>query len=76
MTVENLAAGIVAMVVMFFVFTLVLLIPSLILMWAWNVFMPSMFGLPEVTFLQALALSVLLSFVKSVVSITFRKTKA
>lgn len=38
-------------------------ISAAVLMWAWNVFVPAIFGLPKVTFLQSFALVFLLEAV-------------
>lgn len=36
--------------------------------WAWNVFMPSVFGLPQIGFWQAFALTVLITSLKGLFS--------
>lgn len=42
---------------------------ALILMLAWNAFMPHVFGLPEVSFVQAFALTFLIGAIKGLVNI-------
>jgi len=39
--------------------TIVLLLSSGILMWCWDYIMPSIFGLPEITFWQAVIMNIL-----------------
>jgi hypothetical protein len=46
---------------------------ALIIAWAWNAFMPSVFGLPSITFWQAFALTILLSSIRQVVHVTRKK---
>ena len=59
-------------VLVFAVTTLAFLVPVLILWWAWNAVMPMLFGLPVIGFWHALALSLLLSTVRSVINISTR----
>lgn len=49
------------------IIVIALAIGPLIIMWAWNLVMPYLFGLPEINFWMALAISVL-------TSLLFRKT--
>lgn len=46
---------------------------ALIVSWAWNAFMPSVFGLPQITFLQAFALTMLIGSVKGLLSVNIQK---
>ena len=41
-------------------FVIALVVGAVFLLWAWNVFMPAILGLPGINFWQALALSFLL----------------
>lgn len=49
------------------------LIPTLMLMWAWNLVMHGMFNFPAVGFWQAFALGILLGALRSVVTLTVKK---
>lgn len=48
-------------------------IMAAVLYLAWNAFMPAVFGLREVTFLQAFALTFLLGAIKGLFSVTINK---
>lgn len=52
------------------VMVLLFCLPALVLEWAWNVFVPSVFGLPTISFWQALGLSLLAGVVKGLFSFT------
>lgn len=42
---------------------------SLITMWAWNIFVPAIFGLSKITFLQAFAVNILAGLIFRVVKV-------
>lgn len=46
---------------------------ALIITWAWNAFMPSVFGLREITFLQAFALTLLIGTLRGLFSVQIQK---
>lgn len=46
---------------------------AVILMWAWNHSMPAIFGLPQVTFVQAFALSMVAGCIRSVTTVQAKK---
>lgn len=48
---------------------------ALIICWAWNNFMPSVFGLPSITFIQAFALTFLIGSLKGLLGITINRKK-
>ncbi len=50
-TVVKFVAGLAVVMLMFVVFAAILALP---VMWTWDYVMPALFGLPEVTFWQAL----------------------
>lgn len=58
---------------------LILLVPlvsaisALVTMWAWNIFMVSVFHLPVITFIQAFALWLIITTIKGLFSITVNK---
>lgn len=52
------------------VMVLLFCLPALVLEWAWNVFVSSVFGLPTISFWQALGLSLLAGVVKGLFSFT------
>lgn len=54
--------GLTALVIGFGVIFVVALIASLPVFWLWNWLMPEIFGLKEITWLQALGLSLLSAF--------------
>jgi len=55
-------------------FGAIALLPALVFMWGWNTFAVPMFGMHQVTFLQAVGAALLLGFLKSLFSVTIRRT--
>ena len=73
--------ALVAIVVAVFSFLLVVgiigaisAVGALILMWAWNAFVPSVFNGPAISFIQAFALTFLIGSVKGLLSIRVGKS--
>jgi hypothetical protein len=54
------------------IFTVVVLIGALVTMVAWNLVMPALFNLPAISYLQAIAVNVLLGLIRQTV-ITVKK---
>ena len=64
---------------LFIILIFLVLVPAVsaisawITMWAWNMFMVSVFHLPAITFWQAFALWLLLGMIKGIFSVTVNK---
>jgi urea transporter len=66
---ENALTWAIGIGVIVAVVALVGTVSTLVVQWAWNTLMPPIFGLPELSFWQALALSILLSAVGKAVQV-------
>lgn len=77
-TIAFICFGILAVLFMFGCAAALMLLPLYALMWAWNTFAVPTFGVPTIDLWMALALAILLSFVRSTVSMVSnsRKRKA
>lgn len=74
-TVAFVAFGIIAVLFMFGCAAALIMLPLYALMWAWNAFMVPQFGLPPIDLWMALALAILLSFLRSTFSIVNNSRK-
>lgn len=59
--------AVLTVVITLVVFALVVVATAFLTMWAWNLVMPAIFGLPALTFLQALAINILLGAIRQTI---------
>ena len=70
---EVIAIAVISFVVVAAIIGVFAALGALILSWAWNTFMPPVFGLPSITFFQAFALTFLIGSIKGLLSVQIKR---